>query len=316
MIIDYKLKLYRNWMQENITLSDPFSPTALKRLTHNLLLGGNYRLLTEDNTKGQLVATFLWLSQLQKQAKKKHGSNWLQRLFEDIYSKKRIPPEMKLFVYWIMGLAQKTAKNLGLKKDDLPSFFNETVTYINQLLKQIKKERFKDEAWLMMMAGAATLSIRGSKKSEVGKKFEGVFLRSLLSILGFTENENFWMNVGRDLEVGREADAEVQSRRGRIRMDMALIASGNQEVIEDKIGRVGRNGIVIFDILGSKSQVYQTAQNNGVKLIQIRNCEPLLDTYRHLGNLVRFKLNKPPRTPEAIQQAVDALPISIFTTND
>ncbi|MHC4123023.1 MAG: CfrBI family restriction endonuclease [Planctomycetota bacterium] len=313
MAIDYKLEQYKGWMQENITLSDPFSQTALRRLTCNLLLGGNYRLLTEDNTKGQLVATFLWLSELQKQAKKKRGSDWLQALFEDIYSKKRIPKEMKLFVYWVMGLTQKTAKNLGLKKEDLSSFFNETVMYINQLLGQIEKERFKDEAWLMMMAGAATLSIRGSKKSKIGKKFEGVFLRSLLNILGFIENESFWMNVGRDLEVGREADAEVQSKRGRIRMDIALIASGNQEVIEDKIGRVGRNGIVIFDILGPNSQVYQTAENSGVKLIQIRNCEPLLDAYRHLENLVRFDLNEPPRTPDAIQETVHALSDDIFT---
>lgn len=222
---------------------------------------------------------------------------------------------MKSLLSWVMGLTHKTAYNLGLRKDDLPRFFQETVLYINQLLVKVNRKRFRDEAWLMMMAGSATLAIRGSKKSQVGKRFEGVFLRGLLNILGFTEDENFWMNVGRDMEVEREANAEVESKRGRIRIDIALIASGNQEVIEDKISRVGRNGIVIFDILGSKSQVYQTAENSGVKLIQIRNCDPLLDVYRHLRTLVRFTLNEPPRTERSIQEAVDALPDDIFRTN-
>lgn len=62
MAVDYKLTQYKKWLQENVTLSDPFSPSALRKLTCSLLLGGNYRLLTEHNTKGQLVATFLWLS--------------------------------------------------------------------------------------------------------------------------------------------------------------------------------------------------------------------------------------------------------------
>jgi len=315
MAIEYKLRQYKKWLRENITLSDPFSPTALRNLTYSLLLGGNYRLLTEHNTKGQLVATFLWLSALQKEAKKQHGSDWLQALFDDVYSKKKKSKELKVLLSWVMGLTNKTVHNLGLKPDDLPTFFQETVTYINQLLENVNKKRFKDEAWLMMMAGSATLAIRGSKKSQIGKRFEGVFLRSLLSILGFTENESFWMNVGRDLEVEREADAEVESKRGRIRIDIALIAEGNQEVIEDKIARVGRNGIVIFDILGAQSQVYQTAENNGVKLIQLRNCDPLLDVYHHLRSLVRFDLNEPPRTPQTIQQAVNALPDDIFTVS-
>lgn len=103
------------------------------------------------------------------------------------------------------------------------------------------------------MAGSATLNIRGSQKSKVGKHFERILIKGLLSLLGFKKNENFWMNVGRDLKVEREADAEVESKRGRIRIEVGLIAAGNQEVIEDKIGRVGRNGIILFDKLGAKN---------------------------------------------------------------
>ena len=211
-----------------------------------------------------------------------------------------------------MGITQKTAINLGLKQRDYPDFIHETIEYFNELFEKIGKKNFRDDAWLLLMAGSATLNIRGSQKSRIGKQFERVFIRSLLNLLGLKENENFWMNIERDLEVEREADAEVESKRGRIRFEMGLIASGNQEVIEDKIARVGRNGIILFDILGSKTRVYQTAENYGVKLVQIRNCNPLLDVYRHLQPLVRVVLNKVPETAVEMQTAVDNLPDEIF----
>jgi hemoglobin-like flavoprotein len=313
--INYKLKEYKRWLNENITLSDPFSPQALRKLTYHLLMGRNYRLLTEPNTKGKLLTTFLWLSEIQEEAKQTYGSDWIKALFSDIFAQKNKPKELQNLLYWVMGLTQKTAINLGLKREDYPEILQETLDYINELFTRIDREDFKENAWLLLMAGSATLNIRGSQKSRVGKQFERVFIRSLLNILGFTENENFWMNIGRDLEVEREADAEVESKRGRIRMEVGLIASGNQEVIEDKIGRVGRNGIIIFDVLGTKTRVYQTAENSGVKLIQIRNCNPLLEVYRHLRPLARFELNSPPETSSQTKQVVEKLPEDVFIIN-
>lgn len=315
MSFNFKLDEYRNWLEENIILSDPFSPCALRRLTYHLLMGKNYRLLTESNTKGQLFTTFLWLYEIRNEAQKLYGDNWIKHIFDDIYSEKRKPKELKNLLLWIMGITQKTAINLGLKQQDFPDFIHETIDYFNELFEKIGKKDFRDDAWLLLMAGSATLNIRGSQKSRIGKQFERVFIRSLLNLLGLKENENFWMNIERDLEVDREADAEVESKRGRIRFEMGLIASGNQEVIEDKIARVGRNGIILFDLLGSKTRVYQTAENYGVKLVQIRNCNPLLDVYRHLQPLVRVELNKVPETAVEMQTAVDNLPDEIFIVN-
>ncbi|MCG8605571.1 CfrBI family restriction endonuclease [bacterium] len=313
MNMDYKLDKYRKWLNTNITLADPFSTDALRKLTYHLLMGRNYRLLTEPNTKGQLLTTFLWLSEVQKRAKAKYGSDWVKRLFDDIYNQQRKPKELQNLLYWIMGLTNKTAINLGLHKEDYPEILNETINYFDRLLAKVKRRGFKDSAWLLLMAGSATLNIRGSQKSKVGKHFERIFIKGLLTLLGFQENENFWMNVGRDLEVEREADAEVESKRGRIRIEVGLIAAGNQEVIEDKIGRVGRNGIIILDKLGARTRVYQTAENSGVKLVQIRNCNPLVDVYRHLRPLARFALAEPPSEPSELEVLVDNLPENIFT---
>ena len=94
---------------------------------------------------------------------------------------------------------------------------------------------------------------------------------------------------------------------------MGFISAGNQEVIEDKIGRVGRNGIILFDKLGAKTRVYQTAQNSGVKLVQIRNGNPLLDIYRHLIPLAKFDLTEPPSESAELEKLVNELPDEIFT---
>ena len=313
MALDYKLTKYREWLDTNITLADPFSSDALRKLTYHLLMGRNYRLLTEPNTKGQLLATFLWLSDIQMAAKAKYDADWITGLFNELFSQDRKPKELQNLLYWVMGLTYKTANNLGLHKEDYPEILKETINYFDKLLARIERKEFKDRAWLLLMAGSATLNIRGAQKSRVGKHFENIFVKALLTILGFRENENFWMNVGRDLEVEREADAEVESKRGRIRIEVGLISSGNQEVIEDKIARVGRNGIILFDKLGARTRVYQTAENSGVKLVQIRNCNPLLDVYRHLKPLVKIDLVEPPTEPTELEKLVNELPEEIFS---
>lgn len=57
-------------------------------------------------------------------------------------------------------------------------------------------------------------------------------------------------------------------------------------VIEDKINRVGTNGVVLFDKVVQNTRIYETADRHRVKLIQIRNNQPLVEMYRHLSGLV------------------------------
>jgi hypothetical protein len=234
MSFNYKLEEYKNWLEENIILSDPFSSQALRKLTYHLLMGKNYRLLTESNTKGQLFATFLWLYEIRNEAQNLYGNEWIKHLFKNIYTEKSKPKELKNLLLWIMGITQKTAINLGLKQQDFSDFIHKTIEYFNELFEKIGKEEFRDDAWLLLMAGSATLNIRGSQKSKIGKHFEKVFIRSLLNLLGFKEDENFWMNVERDLEVEREADAEVESKRGRIRIEMDLLHQGIKRLLKIK----------------------------------------------------------------------------------
>jgi len=306
-------KAYRKWLKKNVVLSELTSPPALKRLTLNLLLGKNYRVITEENTRGKLLATYSWLVDLQRKAIKRYGKNWQVELLNHLLSLDELTVDEKNLAYWLVGLTRKTAQNLDISIQELPEFLNEAVSYCTSLFSQGGYMDYRDEAWLLLMAGAATLNIRGSQKSLTGKAVERVFLRASLTLLGLRQGKDFWTAIPSDVEVVRETDAEVETKRGRIRIDMGLIAEGNPEVITDKVNRVGRHGIVIFDKIGVKARVvHETAQQLGVKLIQIRHNQPLVELYRHLRPLVRVPLIAPPSSEDKLQHLVDALPESLF----
>ena len=116
----------------------------------------------------------------------------------------------------------------------------------------------------------------------------------------------------RDTEVSREIDVEIASRRGRIRVEMGLIERGNQEVIEDKVSRVGAGGMVIFDQIGPRSNAPQTARDRQVCFIQIRNNQPLTEMYDFLQERVSKTLIEPPTDADDIIGAVNGLPDNIF----
>ncbi len=310
--MDFQVETLREWFTRNVQLADALSPIALRNLTTHILLGQNYRFITEQNTKSKLAFTNLWISDVVELAQEHYGVDWKQRMLSELLAKRNKSQEEQYLEYWLVGLTKKTLVNLSGTTSELPTFLTELETQLRNTLSTINRVDDLDKAWLLMMAGSSTLSIRGADKSTIGKALEKTVLRTILVLLGFQENVNFWVNLNRDNEVERETDAEVQTRRSRVRVEMGLIAQGNQEVVEDKVNRVGQNGIVIFDKVGANTRIYDTAARHHVKLVQIRNNQPLLDVYRHLQPLVDFTLNQPPQTETDIHTAVNALPGTIF----
>ncbi|MDR3713308.1 MAG: CfrBI family restriction endonuclease [Puia sp.] len=309
--MDYHIPTFRKWLTENLTLSNAYSGKSLRILASHVLKGGNYRSITERNTKDKLFLTYLWLLEICNHARAIYGDDWKQGLVTDLNGIKRKSKEQQDLHTWLIGLPHKTADNLDVK-GDLSVVLQETYDYFSGIFTKLGKTKDLETAWLFLMAGAATLTIRGSDKSKVGKELERVLIKTALTILGFTFNENFWINIERDREVGRETDAEVQTRRGRIRLEVGLIAAGNQEVIEDKIGRMGQNGIILYDKIGERSNIHDTAKNKQVHLIQIRGGRPMAELYEILRPLVNIPLHKPPETPEGIDKAVAELPDELF----
>src|ERR1700722_18410811 len=126
-MIEYNIQQYRKWLTENVTLSNAYSPASLRILTHHILMGRNYRLLTETNTKDKLLFTYLWLSDIVKNAKAEYGKDWQTNLINELFTIKKKTPEQRNLMYWLIGLTIKTSVNVGLSSQDIQSVMDELI---------------------------------------------------------------------------------------------------------------------------------------------------------------------------------------------
>lgn len=305
-----------------------YSVAEVRKIVLTILLGNNYRALTESATSLEISCYMNWILSVCHKAKLTYGDEWLEKL-QELCSATKKSPETKWLRVWLMGLALKTTQNLGVKKDEYADYLRRVKLSSDTLIKkqadatsiQLYTNGLTpillstgDSVWLLQVAGAAVLTIRGSRKSTVGKLLEKAIARACLTALGLKEGSDFQLNLAADNEVEREIDAEIATRRGKVRVDVALIGTGNQEVSEDKLGRVGKNGIVLVDKLGPKSKVPGNAEKAGVHITLIQNHLPLSDLYNHLVNLMPdgVVLISPPTEPKGIEQLVNELPNGVF----
>lgn len=285
------------------------SAVGVRQIVSALFQGYNYRLYTEGQTRNQLLDAYSRLIEVRERLSEAADyDQWLEA----------IRPELDEagddLAWWLLGLTNKTATNLGIQRSGRFDCLQEIAQHLREITEGDDVPVSFDDAMIMIWAGAATLTVRGSRKSSAGKTLERAFLRAGLNILGLDEGRDFWLNLQRDAEVPREIDVEIASLRGRIRVEMGLIERGNQEVIEDKINRVGSGGIVIFDQIGPRSNARQTAENSQVCFIQIRNNRPLTELYEFLKDRVGRSLVEPPKDAAGLVNAVGELPDNVFTS--
>lgn len=165
---------------------------------------------------------------------------------------------------------------------------------------------------LLLWCGTATLTIRGSHKSRIGKSLERSIARAVLTGIDLNEGDgDFRLNVGADAEVDRETDAEIRTARGFVRMEVGLIGEGNPEVIGDKVGRMDRNGIILMDKIPARSTAYRTAEHRGVRLIQLRNNHPVEEVRQHLAGL-GVPVRQKPIAKDQVEKRVLKMPLSAF----
>ncbi len=289
-----------------LEIYDLNSAEGIKRIVTALFTGYNYRLYTEAQTRSQLLQTYLYILKIYERIQKVSDD---EPAFESFYQEvEKVDRDLAL---WLLGLTHKTAQNLSVKKADRLDYLREVVAHVKKFTDE-NPQLPQDTALLMLWAGASTLTVRGSRKSTVGKTLEKAFVRAGLTLLGLQEGSDFWLNMQSDDEVDREIDVEIASNRGRIKMEIGLIGQGNQEVIADKVGRVGAGGIVIFDQLGPRSNAWETARRERVCFVQIRNNRPLTQMYEFLEGKATQALEIPPSTPLDIEEAVDELPDHLF----
>lgn len=284
---------------------DPFSPQGTREATAKILTGRNYRLFYEDATRRTLIETYRKLAELSRLYPEDNDA-WQSHVRELVTTGNLEDRRMR---QWLIGLTKKTAQNLGVKVGDYPSVFDDMMADIEAVARSDAESR---ELALLLWCGTATLTIRGSQKSKIGKSLEVAIARAALMCIGLREDDgDFRLNVGADQEVDRETDCEIRTPRGSVRMEVGLIGQGNPEVIGDKVGRMDRNGIILMDYLPAKSSAYQTAAIRGVRLIQLRNNHPVEELREHLASL-QVPVQPDSISPEEVERLVSDLPDSAF----
>jgi len=282
-------------MSNKPTWVDPFSPLGTREATAKILTGRNYRLFYEDATRKTLIATYQDLATLAR-LHPQDDATWKAHVQELISTNSLEDRRMRL---WLIGLTKKTATNLGIRVSDYPSVFNDVMADIESVTADGQERR---ELALLLWCGTATLTIRGSQKSKIGKSLEVSIARAALTCIGLREERgDFRLNVEADEEVARETDAEVKTPRGFVRVEVGLIGVGNSEVIGDKVGRMDRNGIILMDMIPAKSTAYRTAEIRGVRLIQLRNNHSVEEVRQHLSGL-HVPVQEEPIAPAQVEQ--------------
>ena len=283
---------------------DPFSPEGKREATSKILTGMNYRLFYEGVTRRKLISTYKELAELARQHPH-DDDEWKENIRAML---REGTPEEKNLRYWLIGLARKTATNLELKVADYPTVFDQMIDDIEKYPSDIKT---RDTA-LLLWSGAATLTIRGSQKAKIGIALEKSLTRAALTIIGLNEEDGqFRLNIEADEEVARQTDAEIRTVRGFMRMEVGLIGEGNPEVIGDKVGRMDRNGVIMFDALRANSTMWDTAAQRGVKLIQMRNNHPVEELRQHLHSL-RVPVQAESISSDEVEKRVMEMPLQAY----
>lgn len=270
-------------------------------MVSKILTGRNYRLFFEGVTRQQLIAAYTDLAVIAR-CHPTDDDQWRQAI-----SEKLADSSAGNVRQWLLGLTRKTAQNLGISVSDYPTVFADMMDDIEGWSSAMPPR----ETALLLWCGAATLTIRGSQKAKIGKALERSVTRTVLTILGLVEDRDFWLDIGADAEVDRQMDAEIRTPRGRVPMEVGLIGKGNPEVIGDKIGRLSRNGVILFDVLSPGSAMWETAERAGVKLIQMRNNHPVEELRQHLHQL-RVDVRGCPIELGAVESEVLAMPLDGF----
>ena len=72
-----------------------------------------------------------------------------------------------------------------------------------------------------------------------------------------------------------------------------------------------RNDVILFDTLSASSSMWNTAEQKGVKLIQMRNNHPVEELRRHLSNL-NVPVQPASISPDEVEKRVMEMPLQAF----
>ena len=96
-----------------------YSPNEVREIVLTILLGKNYRAITEKATRLEISVFMAWILNLCHRARRAYGNDWLVFL-KDACSRVRGQPEAKWIRLWLMGLTLSGGRHPSTGKDERP----------------------------------------------------------------------------------------------------------------------------------------------------------------------------------------------------
>ena len=140
-------------------LYDLDSLEGLREIVTALFLGYNYRLYTEGETRQQLLDAYRQLNEFRRGLAGRTGDEERAESVRSALDQRR-----DNLAWWVLGLTNKTAQNLGITRAGQLDYFDEIVAHVERAI-EASSDFSLDDALVMLWAGAATLTIRGARKS-------------------------------------------------------------------------------------------------------------------------------------------------------
>jgi hypothetical protein len=328
---------------------------VVRTVVLDVLSGKNLRDSTELLTRRRLaslnaatVAMILRGASIQ--------SNFVEKLpeiAERMLRQKRLTRTERWIAQWVLGLTDKASQNVLRDNADLLAEYRsrfesicrdaavDSTSTFGPLSAQVNlgTELTADLNWSFMLyllniARAQTLTIRGSEKSVYGKLFERLVLGSLLHILGFRYTgtggavnfqREFWLSSRGER---RESDATALWEVGKgVRFDIGFIGRGNPEISLDKVSRftreveLGRSTwymatIIIVDRIGEGSRIKTLANRIDGDIVQMSMgywpqevAQILNQRMGFVHPLVSMERSK---IPDYLQTAMQSVPLELF----
>src|SRR3989338_9746831 len=178
------------------SVGDLYSPSEVRNIVLTILVGQNYRTSIEKATSLEISCYMSWVLSVCHRAKLEFGDKWLSKL--QTVCAASVGVEADWLGVWLMGLTMKTQQNLGVKSKRA-DYMRQVKKANDELIRKYAnptsielyakgltpvKLSVGDSILLLQIAGAAVLTVRGSKKSSVGKLMEKAIARACFTALG------------------------------------------------------------------------------------------------------------------------------------
>lgn len=263
-----------------IDIVDTLGIDAFAGVVVDVLQGKNVRRFTETLTRTRLIQSYKELINFFDTLKNNYGifPHEVLNMSKNELLNKKIHTKYKPIYNWLVGITGKQTENV--LRGDFSKDFDELVEKTSAILQENSKNSDSlDLLYILMVAGAQTLTIRGSEKSLHGKYFEKLILGCIFQLIGFklvkskdhpVQIQKLFFLSSQDDE-NRECDATLINENKAIKVDIGFIGKGNPEITLDKVSRFNKEAeifgnnvnvktMVIVDTIGRGSRLYEDAK--------------------------------------------------------